>query len=54
MTRGLPQGEAALMHQANKGLLHCLEQLGLTPASSGRCRALPGAEKKTGIEAYFN
>jgi hypothetical protein len=43
-----------LMNQANKGSMNCLEQLGLTPASSARCRALPEAENKTGIEEYFN
>jgi len=39
-----------------KGLLGCLEQLGLTPASAGRVRPLPLAKKKDtgGIESYFN
>ncbi|HMF85957.1 MAG TPA: hypothetical protein VK598_06370 [Nitrospiraceae bacterium] len=54
MTATKPKPETALMHQAHEELLHCLEQLGLTPASAARCRALPGAGKKSGIEEYFN
>ena len=48
--------EAALMNQAKKGLLHCLEHLGLTPASAARVHALPAAKKNArgGIESYFD
>jgi hypothetical protein len=43
------------MNQAKKGLMHCLEHLGLTPASAARVHALPAAKKKArgGIESYF-
>jgi phage terminase small subunit len=48
--------EAALMAQAQKGLLHYLQDLGLTPASAVRTHALPLAKKKDtgGIESYFD
>jgi len=38
-----------------KGLLGCLEQLGLTPASASRVRPLLLPKKKNpdGIESYF-
>lgn len=48
--------EVALMFQAMKGLVACLEHLGLTPASAARARPLPAAKKKEtgGIESYFS
>lgn len=47
--------EAELARVAMKGLLCCLEQLGLTPASASRVRPLPLPKKKQrdGIESYF-
>lgn len=48
--------EVAIMRQGMKGLLGCLEQMGLTPASAARVRPLPLAKKKetNGIESYFD
>jgi hypothetical protein len=48
--------KAELARQAMKGLVGCLEQLGLTPASAGRVRPLPLAKKldPAGIESYFD
>lgn len=47
--------EVAIARQAMKGLLGCLEQLGLTPASASRVHPLPLPKKRDpdGIESYF-